>query len=273
MKRWAILATLGLAAIAPAQELWQFGKPADSYGIYFMVPMNLQSAGGRGVEQIENGRRVVFNAPNMNVNAKQETLVGTIISKVSDTVLGDYACKKFDSTYSVQGKRDTPIRNLLRRTETWVDFKGVTRRVKTYYRDDRKIVEIDAKFEKDTIEMDITENGKPRHMSLNPVQGVEAFNNPVLELIQNADKDRYEKLWCTIDPANGGIMEYRMKIHSRFVPPSASSSKIKGFTLEVKAPHGIHMVHVSEDGQLRQVDFADTSVMRASNTRTLGSGG
>ncbi len=272
MKRFAILAGLAIAGGATAQELWHIGVPADGYGIYFMVPMNLQNTGGRGVEQIENGRRVVFNAPNMNVNAKQETLVGTVTARVADTILGEYACKKYDSTYIVQGKRDTPIRNVQRRIESWIDFKGVTRRVKTSYRDDRRVVEIDAKFEKDTIEMDIVENGKPRHMSLNPVQGVEAFTNPIPELIKMADKDRPERLWCTIDPTNGGIIEYRVKIHSRFVPPSASSSKIKGFTLQVKAASGIHMVHVSDDGQLRQIDYADTSVLRATSSRTLGGG-
>jgi hypothetical protein len=272
MKRLFSIGMLALAGAALSQELWHIGTPANAYGIFFMVPVNLQSTGGRGVEQIENGRRVVYNAPNMNVNSKQETMVGSIVAKVSDTVLGEYACKKYDSTYTVQGRRGTVLRNVTRRIETWVDFKGITRRVRTFYRDDLKQVEIDATFEKDTIEMDIRENGKARHMSLNPVQGIEAFSNPTAELIKNADKDRYEKLYCTIDPTNGGILQYKMRVHSRFVPPTASSSKVKGFTIEVKAPSGIHMVHVSDDGQLRQIDFADTSVVRAANSSTLGGG-
>lgn len=273
MKTAATLGLLALGGLAAGQELWHTGVPADTYGIYFMVPVTLQTTGNRGIDDIRNGRRTVYNAPNMNVESKQEMLVGSIVSKVSDTVLGEYACKHYDSNYVVQGRRGTVLRNVQRRTQTWVDFKGVTRRVKSYYRDDIRIVEIDSKFEKDTIEMDIVENGKPRHMSLTPSQGIEAFNNPIPDMLKNADKDRYEKVFCTIDPTNGGIIQYTIRLKGRFVPPSASSIKVKGFSFEVKAPHGIHTVHVSDDGQLRQIDFADTSEVRATSARPVGGGG
>lgn len=272
MRTIAAIAAIGLSGVVGAQELWHTGAPADMYGIYFMVPIRGTTQGGRGVEIIQNGQRAGFNAPNMNVEHKQESLVGRIEAKVKDVVYKDMACKQYTSVYYVQAPQNTNLQSLRRETETWVDFAGVTRRVRTTYRDMRKTVEIDALFEKDTIEMDITENGKKRHLSMNPVQGLAAFNSPIPDMIKNATKDRYEKSWCTIDPTNGGILEYKIRLKGRFVPPTGSSSTIKGWTFEVKAPVGIHTMHVGEDGQLRQIDFADTSVVRAVFNRPIGGG-
>lgn len=273
MRHIGILAAFGLAAAGSAQELWHTGTPADMYGIYFLVPMNLQAGqGGRFIDQTVDGRRVGFQAPNLNSETKQETLVGRVEASCKDVVYNDLACHHYTSTYVVQGQRNTPLRSVQRKVESWVDFKGVVRRVHTFYRDDRKAVEIDAKFGKDEIEMEITENGKKRSATMNPVQGVAAFNSPIEDMIKNADKDRKERLWCMIDPATGGIIQYTLRITGRFVPPAGSTSKIKGFNIEVKAPVGIHTMYVGEDAQLRQIDFADTSIVRAVYTRPIGGG-
>lgn len=270
MKPLAAIAAIVLAPVAGAQELWHTGAPADMYGIYFMVPIVGATQGGRGVEIIQNGQRAGFNAPNMNVEHKQESLVGRVEAKVRDVVYEELACKHYTSVYFVQAPRNTNLQSVRREIETWVDFAGVTKRVKSLYRDPRKTVEIDAKFGKDSIEMDITENGKKRHLSMHPVQGLGAFNSPIPEMIKNAAKDRYEKSWCFIDPTNGGIIEYKIRLKGRFVPPAGSSSKIKGYSFEVKAPVGIHTMYVSDDGQLRQIDFADTSVVRAVFNKPIG---
>lgn len=272
MRKFATICALGLAALGSTQELWHTGAPADMYGIYFMIPIRGTTQGGRGVEVIQNGQRAGFNAPNMNVEHKMEGLVGRVEAKVKDVVYKDMACKHYTSVYYVQAPQGTNLQSVRREIESWVDFVGVTHRVRSVYRDARKTVEIDALFGKDTIEMDITENGKKRQLSLNPVQGVAAFNSPIPDMLKNATKDRYEKSWCTIDPTNGGILEYKIRLKGRFVPPTGSSSKIKGWTFEVKAPVGIHTMHVSEDGQLRQIDYADTSIVRAVFNPPIGGG-
>jgi hypothetical protein len=270
MKALGVLAAIAIGGSASAQELWHIGKPADFYGIYFMVPINLINQGGRGIEQVDGGRRVTFNAPNMNVKAKQEKMVGRVEVKMTDVVYRDLACHYYSSVYVVDAQPGTTIKDVQRKIETWVDFKGVTKRVRTAYADKYKRVDIDAIFEKDSIEMDIVENGKARHLSLNPSQGVEAFNNPVAEMLKNADKDRPEKVWCTIDPTNGGIIQYKIRLKGKFVPPVGSRSTIKGYSFEVKGPVGIHTMYVSDDGQLRQIDFADTSVVRANFVAPIG---
>ena len=57
------------------------------------------------------------------------------------------------------------------------------------------------------------------------------------------------------------------------IPPVASSSKVKGWTFEVRGPGaGIHTMHVSEDGEVRQIEYADTSVIRAITSTTIGGG-
>lgn len=272
MRTFAALAAIGVAATANAQELWHTGAPADMYGIYYMIPIKGTSTGDRGVEIITNGRRAGFGAPNMNVEHKQEGLVGRVEARVQDVVYKDMACKHYTSVYYVQAPAGTNLQSVRREIESWVDFVGVTRRVKSVYRDRGRTVEIDAIFEKETIEMDITENGKKRHMSLNPIQGVAAFNSPIPDMLKNATKDRYEKSWCTIDPTNGGILEYKIRLKGKFVPPVGSTSKIKGWTFEVKAPVGIHTMHVSDDGQLRQIEYADTSIVRAVYSRPIGGG-
>jgi hypothetical protein len=272
MKSIIWIAAIAIPTIAGAQELWHVGAPADVYGIYYMVPINAQ-VGGRAIEKYDNRGGVGFQGPNMNAQTKQETMLGRIDAKVKDVVYKDLACKYYDSTYTQQANRALGIKGLRRRVESWIDFKGVVKRVKTYYEDERKILTIEAIFEKDTIEMDLVENGRPLHLSMNPIQGVSAFNSPIPELIKNATKDRVEKIWCMIDPATGGILQYAMRVKGRFVPPVGSSSKIKGWTLELKAPKGIHTMHVSEDGQLRQIDYSDTSVVRAVMTSTIGGTG
>lgn len=263
MKKAICLFSLALCSGAFSQELWHTGTPADFYGIYFMVPTNLQSQGGRGIEQIDGGRRVVFNAPNMNVGGKMEKMVGRIDARVRDVVYNDLACHYYSSDYAVEAQPGTKIMAIRRKVETWVDFKGNTKRVRTSYQDKLRTMSIDAIFGKDTIEMDIVENGKQRHLSMNPVQGLEAFNSPIPELVKIATKDRPEKTWCTIDPSNAGIPEHKIRLKGRFVPPVASRSTIKGWSFEVKTGPAINTIHVSEEGQLRQIDFADSGVVRA----------
>lgn len=270
MKKVGILAALAFSSGAFAQELWHTGSPADFYGIYFMVPTNLQTQGGRGIDQTDGGRRVVFNAPNMNVGAKMEKMVGRIDAKVRDVVYADLACHYYSSDYAVEAQPGTKILAVRRKVETWVDFKGNTKRVRTSYQDKRKTMSIDAVFGKDTIEMDIVENGKARHLSLNPIQGLAAFNNPIPELLKNATKDRPEKAWCTIDPSNAGILEHKIRLKGRFVPPVGSRSTIKGWSFEVKTGPAINTMHVSEEGQLRQIDFADSGVVRAVFSPSIG---
>lgn len=270
MSRFAILACALLCACALGQELWHTGTPADFYGIYFMVPANLQSQGGRGIEQIDGGRRVVFNAPNMNVNAKMEKMVGRIDSRMRDVVYNDLACHYYSSDYAVDAQPGTKIMTVRRKVETWVDFKGITKRVRTFHQDKLKTMSIDAVFEKDTIEMDVVENGKQRHLSLNPKQGLEAFNNPIPDLLRIATKDRPEKVWCTIDPTNAGILEHRIRLKGRFVPPVGSRSTIKGWSFEVKTGPAINTIHVSEEGQLRQIDMADGGIARANFSIGIG---
>lgn len=272
MKKGIWTLALGLSAFGSAQELWHTGAPAEVYGIYFMVPINVPTVGGRGVELLDDRRRVQFDAPNMNVKSKSERMVGRIDAKVKDVVYNEMACKYYDTSYFVEAPRVTGMKNLRRRIESWVDFKGVMRRVRTFFEDERNRVMIDAQFEKDTIEMDIDENGKKRKMSMNPILGVASFNCPIPEMIKNATTDRKERVWCTIDPASGGIIQYTLRLKGRFVPPAGSSSKIKGWTFEVKAPSGVHSMHVSEDGQMRQIDFADTSVVRAVSINPLDGG-
>lgn len=271
MKKAACISALVSCSGVFAQELWHTGTPADVYGIYFMVPANLQSQGGRGIEQIDGGRRVVFNAPNMNVNAKMEKMVGRIDARMRDVVYDDLACHYYSSDYAVDAQPGTKIMTVRRKVETWVDFKGTTKRVRTFHQDKLKTMSIDAVFGKETIEMDVVENGKKNHLSLIPKHGLEAFNNPIPDLLKIATKDRPERVWCTIDPTNAGILEHRIRLKGRFVPPVGSRSTIKGWSFEVKTGPAINTIHVSEEGQLRQIDMADGGIARA--TFTVGIGG
>jgi hypothetical protein len=271
VKPFALAAVVLAAPLAAGQELWHMGAPINVYGLYFMVPVQSSSTGTRVVDQQTNGSRVVFDAPDMNVNAKVEKMIGRVDAKVADVVYKGYACKHYVSSFELQPPAGIALQPVQRRIESWIDFKGNVKRVKTFYRDKRKLMEVDAEFVGDTIEMSLNDNGVARKLSLNPAQGVEAFKNPVPELIANATKDRYEKTWSVIDPATAGIVTYTFRLKGRFVPFKSSSSKVKGWTFEVQSPTGTHNVAVTDEGALWQVEYADTSILRA--VPAIGIGG
>lgn len=222
---------------ARAQELWMFGSPNISYGVFRTVPEK-----------------------NNPLNTFEEKIGYMEVKKTASTY-GGKSCTLYSSTAKYSPK---PIgRNLLpppttRRYDMWVADDGTPLRIYMQHNDLYRQIITDAIFKADGIEMTITEGGKSRKTTLYPSEGLKAFRNPILDLMANADKDRTWVNFSCLEAATAGIAKYKAIVTGKFSGEIAGN-KVEGRMIEIDGagPNDRYTFYVSKEGQLLQVDIAD----------------
>lgn len=235
----AMLAVVG----ASAQELWMFGNPNLSYGVFRNVP---QKDNPLNYDEVKIG--------NMDVK------------KISTTYQGE-ACFLYSSTGRWAPKpiaKNVIPPQIVRRYDVWVKLDGTVLRVYMQHSSLGKAIVTDAVFKGEEIHMSISENGSTRKTVLMASEGVEAFKNPFVEMMANADKDRPWVKFSCLEASTAGIIRYRAVVMGKFTT-KIGQIKYEGRMIEVDGPgpEERYILYITNEGELLQVDMPDESKIHA----------
>lgn len=243
LKLEAAFALISLSLPVCAQELWMFGEPNRTYGIW----------------------RFTGN-PEKSTNYSEMRVGHIEVRKQSSTFEGK-PCLLFSSTafFSpkalVQGIIPPPT---LRHYDVWTKPDGTVLRVFMQYTAFRKQVVTDSVFKDDRIEMTVNEDGKERKAALFPAEGTKCFANPFLDLMATAEKDRRWVPLFSLEASTSGIVRYRARVTGRFkyLTPTL---KFEGRVIEVVGPGKAetYKLFITVEGQLIEANLPDGRILSA----------
>jgi|CXWL01.1.fsa_nt_gi hypothetical protein len=267
MRAFAILIGLAVLCQAEAQEYWHFGKPMRMYGVYRRVYGNPNQLFANGNWQQETSSSERFNANSKNSYSDEARANIEVITQ--EVTFNGKNCTRFVSSWDDLPVREDALRKMNadqrlqailavthRKYETVVDPDGNPRLVYSDNKDGRGQIKVWAKFNKDDIEVTVENKQGTKKITINPAYGVEAFRNPIPDVIKGAGKDREPKRYCTIDPKTGGILDYMVQYKSKF-KGKIDRTEYSGCVIELTGAIGKRFLLVSDKGELLQVDYGN----------------
>ncbi len=267
MRAFAFLAALGTMCLAEAQEYWHFGKPMRMYGVYRRVFGNPNQlfASGNGQQETSSSER--FNANSKNSYSDEAYANIEVITQ--EVNFDGKTCTKFISSWDDLPVRESNMRKMNadqrlqamlavthRKYETVVDPEGNPKLIYSDHNDGRGQIKVWAKFNKDDVQVTIENKQGTKKLIINPAYGVEAFRNPIPEILKSAGNDRTQKRYCTIDPKTGGILDFTVQYKSKF-KGKIDRTEYSGYVIELTGAFGKRFLLVSDKGELLQVDYGN----------------
>jgi hypothetical protein len=261
----AIIVIASLSMHAGAQEYWQFGKPFRMYGVY-----ERKYGGPTPDWSFGNGEQYSNTATIFNSNSRasySDEAIANLEVKTQRVIVNGEECVKYISLWTDVPPRESDLRRMdratrekyvfskfVRTTETIVGPDGAIKSVYSNHKDGWGTTEVTAWFRKDTIDLTVKNRHETRKLQLNPALGVEAFKNPIPELMKVDEKDRSPRTFCMLDPKTGGINTFKVRYRTKFTG-TISREKYTGRIFEMEGAAGKRLLYVSDKGELVHIDF------------------